>query len=758
MTTRPPNLELSKSQQSALDLLRQKLGDLAKFVTSANGSDSESMYWIPEFHVSNVTGLLGGRGSGKTTILLKLYHERHRYSDQNSKLFFVPPLDCSIIPPEITPGTSVLLRLQDSLINYYKIKIHSDTNNSNKSNWNKRFTELEELIQLYTRLDASYRDLCLELSSSPGDYGYHVIRGVKERLQMAGSLKSWLTKMLDNLDHKVFVILLDDFDLIPARSVRHWLFSLLDELYQSQIIFVITADFHRLEHLSLDEQTQLDDITGRALVNKLLPSQNRINLTNWEPVQRAEFRLPGYTIPLWDLISNSIKDSPALTQLVPSLLPSLPRGLVNLYSIYADENQSRKHNIKLFLERLAGCRSEPLLARRLVEKKLEDWVHILHFREEDLCVEDWQEMISAAVTRANTFSIDDHTSLPALIYLTPVITINDLRASIYHSHQDDGDLSPSPGHVSVELFESINRDVALRDPLRHETLRILPLRDAVEEDQPLWAELLINLGFADNQLNCTRFLDKWKPARSRSQSSQLRIQLYNSVLREFFLDNVALQLRPILCWISPASDANHFMIGWHTLLQALRGEIHPLLPSVLDDLLINPGSLKGELPSIGTPAALSMLPYELWAIIVFIDALSRCPWTDFSSSTLGFKVATYLGLAAAFVHSAYAYALWVCKDRQMDCLSEVQHSFITMVDKRDPYYLLRMQEDDILVALDALFRANDLRSQLCKPENSLTRAALAYLESPVYTAVVDLVAAQPEVSYFLTIETQGDNK
>lgn len=754
MNTQTSTLKLSESQKNALKSLRQKLLKLVELVTPFDDSVNQGTYWISEFHVSNVTGLLGNRGSGKTTILLRLYNERHSDIDINSKLFFVSPLDCSITPPEITPGTSVLLRLQESIINYYK----SNLDNKAKSTWNELSSELDKLVERYTRLDKSYRDLCLELSSSPGDYGVHVITGIKERLELGRKLKSWLTKTLDNLKRKAFVILLDDFDLIPAEAVRRWLFSLLDELYQSQMIFVITADFHRLEYLSMDEKAQMDDMTGRALVNKLLPSQNRIDLTDWETVRRVEFVIPEKKETLWEIISDIIKDNHTLTQLVPSLLPSLPRGLVNLYSIYVDKDKlNEKDKIKHFLERLAACRSEPLLARRLEDKKLEDWVHILHFHDEELSAEDWQEMILAARERANKFSLDNSKPLPALSNLTPVTTINDLRAAIYHSRQDDSDISPPSGRLSVEVLESFNRDIALRDPLRHETLRILPLRDAAEEDQPLWAELLINLGLAENQLNCPRFLDNWRPARSRSTSSQLSINLHNSVLREFFLDNEAHHLRPILCWISPSSDANQFMIGWHPLLEALRGQINPLLPEVLDKLLINPGSLKGELPSIGTPEALSLLPDELWALIVLIDALSRCPWQDFSSSTLGFKVATYLGLAAAFVHSAYAFALSDSRTPQMENLSKVQRSFITMVHKRDPSYLLQMQEDEILIALAALFRADDLRCRLCTPKNSLTQATLSYLESPIYTAIVDLVAAQPEVSYSPPVETQGDN-
>ncbi len=76
-------------------------------ITSSVGDDDQGP--------SNVFGILGPRGAGKTTALTQLQHALKTPrgdDDQHSRIHCLRPLDCSVVPREHAPAVAVILHLQ----------------------------------------------------------------------------------------------------------------------------------------------------------------------------------------------------------------------------------------------------------------------------------------------------------------------------------------------------------------------------------------------------------------------------------------------------------------------------------------------------------------------------------------------------------------------------------------------------------------------------------------------------------------------
>ena len=165
---------------------------------------------------------------------------------------------------------------------------------------------------------------------------------------------------------------------------------------------------------------------------------------------------------------------------------------------------------------------------------------------------------------------------------------------------------------------------------------------------------------------------------------------------------------------------------------------------LLGDLLVDTASICGEVVTPGTPEALDLLPDQLWALIVFVDALDRCPWAAFSG-LLGWRVGTYLGLAAAFVRSAYTYALCEAQIVSKTDLSEEEKVFVSMLSCRDPRPLLSKTEEALIPMLTAMLDRRLPAASGSGANGPLGRAAAVYCASPVYKAVADFVRSQADL-------------
>lgn len=225
-------------------------------------------------------------------------------------------------------------------------------------------------------------------------------------------------------------------------------------------------------------------------------------------------------------------------------------------------------------------------------------------------------------------------------------------------------------------------------------------------------------------------------------------------LCRFFEDHDNSKLRPALYWLRVPAG-RHAELGWEPLIEALRGSRDPLLSELLSELLIDSGGLGGDLPGPEADKALALLPDRLWALLLLVDALERCPWAAFSAP-LGWRIVTFLGLGAASVRSyAHAIAASGRNDKGLR-FSKPQAEFVEMLDRRDPRGILSLEEEEVLARLRTLF-GDGLKGSLKDRHDPVARAALAYLGSPVYISVVDLIPAQPEAGRRAARKQEGES-
>ena len=730
--------EPTKQQRQVLNELRNRLARLAALGTLDDADPGYETAQEPAR--SNAIGVLGPRGAGKSTVLWWLYQKWRNACGAHASpasgdlqgVYLLPTLDCSVLPADVEPATAALLHLYTGLTHDEKLKGRFQRRPAIEEDVDK----LRELVERCTRMDRNYRGLCQDLAASPSDYSHYVVVGLEERVKLQKDLHVGLGTVLRGLGLRAFVVLLDDFDLVPAQEVRRWLLSLLDELRQPRLLFVLTGDFYRLEHLSWDAAAELDDKTGRSLLDKLLPAQNRVPLPGWTPSSRHGFRPTGSMGPtLWEQVEEkAIAKRPEAGGLVQGLLPERPRGLLNLYQTLAG---AEGLEMSEFLHALATSRQEPLFARQLAETETEEWARRLSFAEDDLTVEDWRETVAAAAARPRP---------------KPAVQLPPLRALGAVLDEDaSSDTAMALGHM--ETVPSLLKGSEVTDPLRHAWLYRSPLRDAAEVDRPRWAELLIDLGLSlepgpvrrdllvsSSAALCVHLLTTWAPAARRLSRAQLRLKFGHRELCELFEDNPVLRdARAALCWLRSEAEGA-IEIGWQPMIEALRGARDPLSSELLADLWVDPATLRGELPPAETAEALGLLPRRLWALILLVDGLDRCPWQALSMPR-GWRIATYLGLAAALVRSAYVHALCACARLAEDALSPVQQSFFNALSKRDSGGLLGMSEEEVIQNISDLF-ADSLPGRSESGDDVLTEATAHYLASPVYKAAVTLIAAQ----------------
>lgn len=716
--------------------LRAKLKEKGR-----SGEDLGQIQLAADEDIANSFGILGPRGAGKSTILRALYETRAK--DLGPDLFFLPPLDCSLVGSDVSPGAAILLHLEREL-----------SKMSGLSKLEQLRRKLMQLAGLYVAGTNEFRSLVAEWVSGVGDYKEFALNGVSDRLRLRGQLGDWLRDTANEVGTTAFVVLLDDFDLVHAEEVRRWMLALLDELRQPRFLIVLTADFYRLEHLSLDPEAEFDDKTGRALLGKMLPTQNRVTLDRWAYDARENFGAKSIN-PKASGRGKTDENSGGLGQaiaafgwnrkaqvgLLKRLLPGWPRGLVNLHARLTErrsvEGRSERDKMASFLSILGSCRAEPLLARELRATPLTAWVRSLRFKSEDISVEDWQETVEIAEEREWSKRGVDFRPIQLLRPILPL------------SHQMVG-VEGRRGHeVVAELAVQADldrSDVSGQDSLRHDFLRVKPLRDAQHPAVCYWAELLVNFGMivppsgpreggsASAKHEATRnrifFLDHWGPVQERLSQAELNIKgLHPGEFREWFLDNDDLPLSCLL-WMSwRGKERIDLRIGWPPLLSALRRARRPLEREKMSDLLLNPNRFEGARMSGGSPEELELIPDEVWAIILLVDALDRCPWRALGGTT-EWRVHTYLLLAVAFVRSSYFYALIRAGELAWDPLSPDQAWFVQALGSRDPWGFFNVNEEDLVEKILNLM-GDKLEDKISK-SSSLSCAAHAFFSSAAY--------------------------
>lgn len=697
------------------------------------------------FGLSNTFAITGPRGSGKSTLLNTLpshFASRDRIATSQQSRRARPGagqhpseplrvytvsrlLDCTVLPDELAePGAAVLSHLCRALVRDRLIKPDLAR-------------RLNELIGTYHHVGRTYRDLSADLASTPEDFGRLIAEGINGRLSLADRLHTMLGEIVAAIAHDTIIILLDDFDLVPGPAVRRWNHALLDELRQPRLLFVLTADFHRLGHLSSDEDQQIDDRTGLRLVAKLLPTQNRLAIEPLSPNARRAFK------PLSSLASTVgsldegaqkrlgevldaviIGQAPYRRDLISALLPTLPRGALDLYTTLQQRGGSVPQ-LDMLLVWIADCRNEPLFARALLERADDVWLSELDPVVDDPPVESWGRSVEDACHRAKRSG-----ALRAIELLRPRRRPREEERELYR----------------IRWLDDLARPPDWRTPLRHDEQYRAVLRDANVDDHPIWCELLIDRliaeGGAGRPTNRVRFSERWHPVGRRYQQAAFRVKgLSRAELRQFVThplhpieaadDGALVDTRALLRWLAlaepsapsamlelgrsepPPDQADMplvVQIGWPSLFDSLRGA-RPAIPYKLlarigtgPDHLDRPGAAARAVPDPDSAARL--LPGAVWAMVLFADALQRVPWDELSVATRLWQPLTYIGLAAAFVRTAYLYAIRSIGGLTGDLdPTGLQSTLLTQLDERSAYPVIGWSADDIHRGLASLFTA-----------------------------------------------------
>jgi hypothetical protein len=741
-------LSLDKSQIKALEELEHILHVRSRQIRDlldrrSNRSQVERVakkadaVQVDDFDIANSFGILGPRGAGKSTILRQLHERNGRKAEIG--LYFLPPFDCSLVGSDVSPGAAILLHLEKELARQPYLK-----------SFDKIREKLRPLAGLYVAGAPDFRALGAEWASSVGDHIDFILKGIRDRLGLRDLLGAWLQEAAEELGVTAFVVLLDDFDLVHAEEVRRWMLALLDELRQPRLLLVLTADFYRLEHLSLDPEAEFDDKTGRALLGKMLPAQNRVTLDRWDYGAREQFGSKkgraGQDGGLGQAIVTFGWGRKAQESLLRRLLPGWPRGLADLHARLTDrgiQGRSEQARLAAFLSILASCRAEPLLARELRTVPLSTWARNLRFKSSDVSTEDWQEAVEVAELREHE---EKGGNLRPIQLLRPILS----------SGQNIGRPELAELLVQADLDHS---DISGQDSLRHDFLRVKPLRDAQPPTLSYWSELLINfcmIGSPAGQAGVTvgakheavrsriYFLDHWIPVQKRLSQSVFRIDnLQPKEFRELFLDENELPLSALL-WMSwSGKERIHLQIGWPPLLSALRRARRPLERRKMADLLMDPRrfEVEGGVLSGGSPEDLELIPDEIWAIVLLVDALDRCPWRALSGPA-EWLVQTYLLLSIALIRSSYVYALVRSSEVGRDALSKDQSWFVQALGSRDTWRFFKTPEEDLIERIRNVL--GDGLEQRIPKGSSLAMAAHAFFASAAYTDLRKF-ALQPQV-------------
>lgn len=714
-------MHLDETQRQALDALIRNLKVRARL---GNDRATQKPREALNVHLSNTFGVLGPRGAGKSTIISTLYAAcctegdgagslvkdkalRRMVRDLDG-LIVLRPFDCSLISRSYPPGAATLLHLERELKSGDLPGLAPSAETLNG---------LGGLVERYSKGTDKFETLAMELATSAGEYTRTLTEVARERFTLRKQLCEWLAKALRDLGRSAFVVLLDDFDLVHGQATRNWFESLLDELFQDQLLVVLTADFYRLEHLIWNPGAEVDDMTGRHLLNKLLPVQNRVDLEKWSLESRRRFKLFG-ELSLDAVVARFHLGNPIQDTLLKGLLPGWPRGLLDLFSRLTAEKAEQEFaegeaaRCRRLLSALASCRGEPLLARELMLRPLDSWSGGLDLDSEPISVEEWNGAVDVACERGKG---DNQDEPKPIAILKPV------------------DRVPRGGAGEA--------DSSMRDALRHDALREQPLKDAEERDAPLWIELLLSFGLSSNlqveeaTRNRALFVAQWLPVASRLSQARFKARLSRQAQRSFFEDYEV--PASALFWLRWGGDLDaEVSIGWEPLLSALRGERSVWQVEAMGELLVNPRRLAGSLPRAGDARSLELVPDQVWAIILLTDGLDRCPWKAFSLP-LGWDLRTYIVLATLFVRTAYVYAL----DRVGGLpkkLSGSQKALLTSLQKQDPLELLKQTDEQILEMAREIAR-DGLDAELKKRTDPISKAAHSFLESLPYRALGALV-------------------
>lgn len=692
-------LPLTTAQQEVIDRVVNRLLDLAG--TPPQDTDNK----IPNDQDLHVISLLGGRGAGKSTLLREIERQlpkemARRGWMENLPIRVCDTIDCSTQPEDFAPGFTVMVQLLD----WFKEEIKKPNISPIHSGF---IGDPDEILVKFAGNLPHFFDLGLQTASGYHEYAHYAKTGVQHRLKLRKTVSGALKTMCKKLGSKVILVPLDDFDLVHQAQVLPWLKAFADELNQSQLIFLLTADLYRLERLSYGPDS-FDEKTGRAILAKYLRIQNRFHLPDFNRDNRLSFKPHEYkndtnAHELKDLLEELLLVSTCtagLKQTFNALLPRHPRGLESLYHTWLERYKSiqaatatatrespespespesqqnsaetslKAHrNLSSLLQELATARNESLLARRIDEVSVLDWPDKLNFDQESLSPERWQSSTELALERGRAVSdkskkggFRSHPDgFPGLTTTMDMREISGLSPKAQSGSPDSSVLINLTAALNSHEQQGPEWREPILDPLAHKR----PLRDALVRQRAVWAELLMDIGFSGSGAHRASFLSDWTPLSQRLEGCKFNIRFrVSKVSRE--LEALPQQDVDFGHWFKIRTVKQYQFVtldfGWPVLFEALRG----LRSTHKDEQLSKVLGLSEEEEEEDssrilrdTKGRLNYLPARIWAMVLLTDSLRRWPWTALNGRELKFDSArAFSRLGAAMIKVAYLHIFY----------------------------------------------------------------------------------------------------
>lgn len=627
----PPPPEPSAEQHRAIARLVKRTQihlDMLSHISAFRAGDpcrrqAEALARLKTPRQSNAVGVFGRRGSGKTTVLVQALENVDGAQKDNRRggrwCVLTSPLDLSYAPSEFPFGLTAM---------HWLYEVMQEQSTSSKA----ATDAFDNASQSYFRGAVGFNSLVRDLSVTPKHYARASAEEIRRRRSLWRDVRAWLDAEAYARDVKGFVFGIDDLDLAPANAHHSLVWSLLDELHQDRLVFLLAADLPRLERRLAEEDAigrrmlvssgvaDLDDQTASDLVYKVLPQVDRCELTPWPAKARLDFP-PGGTDDREDLDDGRLRFirvmvemlglSPVIQAHLPHLLPEWARGLENLRRELSQRLRDRKSEASVdrdmeeleLLGFLAESSFDFKLARKLRERELGDWAPTWRWpaegRQGDAA---WKVLCTQA-----------------------------------RNDEPLTDLLPDPDHTVL--------------PLGLERVR--------------WAEVLVDVALAKKRLGPSSLVERVALLRRRRDDCGVSIRRTWDQLSEL-VDDGPVCLGPALAWTDwrqqdASIDRGVYEVGVGAILGLVLRDRSPWPVQLEERLMVTRQQLVFGLPSSLSDAflderhgglATELLPWRVRPLIRFLDRLGELPWAGIAKADPQTGPVSHARAAAAFVYSS----------------------------------------------------------------------------------------------------------
>ncbi len=278
---------------------------------------------------TNNIGILGARGTGKTSIIKTLMNDLEEdnilfRADNNYNKNIILPMIVPEVMSENVNIMAVILGLFKPIID----KLREQRNNENKKCWEIDKSEIEEkydeLVKKYCFIQQEYKQVAINEYTSENDYVRKSVAMYKADIEFLPCFNEFIKLLLKedkvsknaekiNFNERLIFIFIDDIDLTTLRCVDV-VKTLLAYISHPRIVTILSGDLETFEEaLTLDfvrkESGLRGDILEKEFVNanrysvfldrkkilsyeylkKVLPPQYRHSVKHWSIFNRGEY-------------------------------------------------------------------------------------------------------------------------------------------------------------------------------------------------------------------------------------------------------------------------------------------------------------------------------------------------------------------------------------------------------------------------------------------------------------------------------------